>query len=238
MSEVPLISIVDDDALARDGIAVLVESFGYNVITFTSAEHFLGSDVIAETTCLITDMQMPGLSGLELQEALQSQGHQTPVIVITGYPNEKHQTRALANGAVGYLSKPFDEQTLIDCLTVAIKLQSSQARQELNDDAIVSKDLNGRVTSWNKAAERLFGYPAKEAVGKSITTLIPSDRLNEEVEILDRIRRGERVEDFETVRQRKDGSLVAVSLTISPVTDDSGKIIGASKIVHPMCATG
>ena len=238
MSEVSLISIVDDDALALDGIAALVESLGYNVVTFTSAEHFLGSDVIAETTCLITDMQMPGLSGLELQEALQSQGHQTPVIVITGYPNEKHQTRALANGAVGYLSKPFDEQTLIDCLTVAIKLQSSQARQELNDDAIVSKDLNGRVTSWNKAAERLFGYPAKEAVGKSITTLIPSDRLNEEVEILDRIRRGERVEDFETVRQRKDGSLVAVSLTISPVTDDSGKISGASKIVHPMCATG
>src|SRR5215831_1447392 len=85
MSEVSLISIVDDDALARDGIAALVESLGYNVVTFTSAEHFLRSDVIAETTCLITDMQMPGLSGLELQEALQSQGHQTPVIVITGY---------------------------------------------------------------------------------------------------------------------------------------------------------
>ena len=128
MSEVPLISIVDDDALARDGIAALVESLGYNVITFTSAEHFLGSDVIVETTCLITDMQMPGLSGLELQEALQSQGHQTPVIVITGYPNEKHQTCARENGAVGYLIKPFNEQTLIACLTVAIELQSSQAR--------------------------------------------------------------------------------------------------------------
>ena len=110
-SKVPLISIVDDDEPARDGIAVLVESLGYNVITFTSAKHFLGSDVIAETTCLITDMQMPGLSGLELQEALQSQGHQTPVIVITGFPNEKHQTRALKNGAIGYLSKPFEEQT-------------------------------------------------------------------------------------------------------------------------------
>jgi FixJ family two-component response regulator len=203
MSEVSLISIVDDDALARDGIAALVESLGYNVITFTSAEHFLGSDVIAETTCLITDMQMPGLSGLELQEALQSQGHQTPVIVITGYPNEKHQTRARENGAIGYLSKPFDEQTLIDCLTVAIKLQSSQAGQESNDDAIVSKDLNGAVTTWNNAAERLFGYPAKEVVGKSITILIPSDRLNEEVEILGRVRRGERVDHFETVRQRK-----------------------------------
>ena len=73
--------------------------------------------MIAETTCLITDVHMPGLSGLELQEALQSQGHLTPVIVITGYPNEKHRTRALGNGAVGYLSKPFDEQTLGKCLT-------------------------------------------------------------------------------------------------------------------------
>jgi FixJ family two-component response regulator len=69
---------------------------------------------------------MPGLSGLELQEALQSLGYQTPVIVITGYSNEKHRTRALENGAVGYLSKPFEERSLIECLTVAIKLQSSQ----------------------------------------------------------------------------------------------------------------
>ena len=71
MSETPSISIVDDDELARDGIGALVESLGYNAVTFTSAEHFLRSDVIAETTCQITDMQMPGLSGLELQEALQ-----------------------------------------------------------------------------------------------------------------------------------------------------------------------
>ena len=127
MSEVPLISIVDDDALARDGISELIESLGYSAVTFSSAEHFLRSGVIAETTCLITDMQMPGLNGLELQEALQSQGNQTPVIVITGYPNERHRTRALENGAIGYLSKPFDEQTLIDYLAVAIKLQSSGA---------------------------------------------------------------------------------------------------------------
>jgi len=100
MSEVPLISIVDDDALARDGIRELVESLGYNAVTFMSAEHFLESNMIAETTCLITDVQMPGLNGLELQEALQSQGHLTPVIVITAYPNETHQTRALKNGAV------------------------------------------------------------------------------------------------------------------------------------------
>jgi PAS domain S-box-containing protein len=238
MSKVPLISIVDDDALVGDGIGVLVESLGYKAVTFTSAEHFLQSDVIAETTCLITDVQMPGLNGLELQEALLAQGNRTPVILITGYPNEKHQTRALGNGAVGYLSKPFDEESLIECLSAAIKSRSSQARQELSDDAIVGKDLNGMVTTWNKAAECLFGYPAKEVVGKSITILIPSDRLNEEVEILGRIGRGERVDHFETVRQRKDGNLVVVSLTISPVTDDSGEIIGASKIVHPLRANG
>jgi len=238
MSKAPLISIVDDDALARDGIRELVESLGYKIATFESAEDFLKSSMAAKTTCLITDVQMPGLSGLELNEALKSQGYEMPVILITAYPNEKHQTRARDNGAVGYLSKPFHDESLIECLNAAIKSRSSQARGESSDDAVVSKDLSGAVTTWNKAAERLFGYPAQEVVGKSITILIPPDRLDEEVEILGRIRRGERVDHFETVRQRKDGSLVVVSLTISPVIDDSGKIIGASKIVHPLRANG
>jgi FixJ family two-component response regulator len=125
-AKAPLISIVDDDALARDGIRELLESLGYNAITFSSAEYFLQSNAIAETTCLITDLQMPGLNGLELQEALQSRGYQTPVILITAYPNEKDRARALDNGAIGFLSKPFDEGSLIEYLTVAIKLQPSQ----------------------------------------------------------------------------------------------------------------
>jgi FixJ family two-component response regulator len=126
-AKAPLISIVDDDALARDGIRELVESLGYNAITFSSAEYFLQSNAIAETTCLITDLQMPGLNGLQLQEALQSRGYWTPVILITAYPNEKDWARAFDSGAIGFLSKPFDEGSLIECLTVAIKLQSSQA---------------------------------------------------------------------------------------------------------------
>ena len=121
MSEAPLISIVDDDALARDGIRELVESLGYKTTTFESAVHFLQSSMVGETACLITDVQMPGLDGLELQETLQSQGRHMPVILITAYPNEKYRTRALDSGAVGFLSKPFNEEALIKCLTAAIK---------------------------------------------------------------------------------------------------------------------
>ncbi len=107
-----------------------------------------------------------------------------------------------------------------------------QAIVDSSDDAIVSKDLNGIVTSWNKGAERIFGYTAEEAVGQSITIIIPPDRLDEEPKILARLRRGQRVDHFETIRRRKDGTLLNISLTISPVKDPKGKIIGASKIAR------
>jgi PAS domain S-box-containing protein len=101
-----------------------------------------------------------------------------------------------------------------------------------SDDAIISKDLRGIITSWNKSAERVFGYTAEEAVGKPITILIPVDRLDEETAILDRLRRGERVDHFETIRRRKDGFLLNISLTISPIRNAQGTIIGASKIAR------
>jgi PAS domain S-box-containing protein len=103
---------------------------------------------------------------------------------------------------------------------------------ESSDDAIVSKDLNGTIVSWNKGAERLFGYSAEEIIGRPVTTLMPPERQNEEPGILARIRRGERIDHYETVRQRKDGALMDVSLTVSPVRDGSGRIVGASKIAR------
>ena len=105
---------------------------------------------------------------------------------------------------------------------------------ESSDDAIISKNLDGIISSWNKGAQRLFGYTAEEIVGKSVMTLIPPDRHLEEAEILDRIRAGEHIEHYETLRQRKDGSKVWVSLTISPLKDAQGRVFGASKIARDM----
>lgn len=103
---------------------------------------------------------------------------------------------------------------------------------ESSDDAIVSKDLNGIVTSWNPAAERLFEFTADEMIGQSITKIIPKERLGEEDTVLSRIRSGRRVDHFETVRQTKSGRLIEVSLTVSPVRDASGRVIGASKVAR------
>jgi PAS domain S-box-containing protein len=103
---------------------------------------------------------------------------------------------------------------------------------ESSHDAIVSKSLNGVITSWNKGAERLFGYAADEAVGQNITLIIPPERRDEERTILEQLTRGERVDHFETVRMRKDGSLLDVSLTISPMKDASGCVVGASKLAR------
>jgi PAS domain S-box-containing protein len=101
-----------------------------------------------------------------------------------------------------------------------------------SDDAIIAKDLNGTITTWNKGAERIFGYAAEEAIGKPVSILIPPERHDEESSILERIRRGERVEPFETVRVRKDGSQFDISVTVSPIRNAEGKVIGASKIAR------
>ena len=101
-----------------------------------------------------------------------------------------------------------------------------------SDDAILAKDLNGTIISWNSGAERLFGYTASEAIGRAVAMLIPPDRANEEPNILARIRAGERIDHYETIRRRKDGSLIDISLSVSPIRGPGGDIIGASKIAR------
>lgn len=117
--------------------------------------------------------------------------------------------------------------------TDAVRLREQLASiVESSDDAIVSKDLNGVIVSWNKGAERIFGYSAEDVVGKPITILMPPDRQDEEPRILEHIRRGERIDNYETKRRHKDGRLLDISLTVSPVKDGNGRVVGASKVAR------
>ena len=121
---------------------------------------------------------------------------------------------------------------ITDRSQAAIANRRLAAVVESSDDAIVSKDLNGIITSWNRAAEQMFGYTASEAIGRSIRMIIPADRQGEEDSVLSRVRSGEAIRHFETLRQRKDGTLIPISLTVSPVHDETGRVIGASKIAR------
>src|SRR5262249_40597612 len=142
-----------------------------------------------------------------------------------------------------YSSSPIREGNKIIGLVVVFRDITEQKRAEAaamrftalvrsSRDAVVAKDLNGIITDWNRSAQRIFGYKPKEIIGKSILTIIPRERQSEETEILCRIRRGESIDHYETVRRRKDGRLIDASLTISPIKDSKGKVVGVSKIAR------
>jgi FixJ family two-component response regulator len=130
LSNAVMISIVDDDESVREATKTLIRSLGYATSTFASAEEYLQSSSVRETSCLITDLQMPGMNGVELQNRLMTDGYRTPVIFVTAFPKEKFRTRALEAGAFGVLSKPFDAEHLIECLDRALQEQKAGSAQQ------------------------------------------------------------------------------------------------------------
>jgi PAS domain S-box-containing protein len=192
---------------------------------------------------------MPTLDGFGLLAAIRGdeRARSIPVVLLSARAGEEARIEGLHAGADEYLVKPFSARELL--ASVASQLQLSRLRRESDraraylaaivdsaEDAILAKDLDGIIQSCNASAERLFGYAPGELVGKPVRMLIPPERQSEEDEILARVRRGERIEHFETVRLRKDGSRVDIALTISPVRDDRGRITGASKIARDITA--
>jgi FixJ family two-component response regulator len=121
MSKMAMISIIDDDPLVRESTGDLISSLGHEPLIFDSGEQFLASGRLADTACVITDLQMPGLSGLDLQARLRADGHLTPIIFITAYPKEAARARALDAGAVAFLTKPYEESALIGSLEIALR---------------------------------------------------------------------------------------------------------------------
>jgi PAS domain S-box-containing protein len=243
--------LADDNADMRDYIRRLLAGH-CEVRTVADGLAALNSIRQRRPDLVLTDVMMPGMDGLELLRQIRADAstRDIPVILLSARAGEESRVEGFDAGADDYLIKPFSARELIARVKANLQLAKERSKSiaairdseqrlrwfgsivESSEDAVVSKNLDGIIRSWNSGAERVFGYSAKEAVGQPITLVIPEDRQSEERDILTRIRRGQRIEHFETVRRRKDGSLIVVSLTVSPVKDGEGKIVGASKIAR------
>jgi len=201
----------------------------------------------SEIDVVVLDLTLPDSTGLETLQRMVARSTRVPIVVLTG-ADEAIGIEAMREGAQDYIPKGQLQGPLL-ARSVRYAMERHRASQALREsqeslsrvissaaDAIITKDLNGITTSWNPAAERLFGYSAEEVLGKSLLMLFPPDRMNEERQILERIEKGERVEHFESVRIRKDGRPVQVDLTISPMRNREGRITGASKIARDISA--
>lgn len=239
-----LILLADDNADMRDYLARLLRQ-KYRVHTAPDGLKAVEAARQWRPDLVLADVMMPGLDGFGLLRAIRSDAalRSTPVILLSGRAGEESRVEGLHAGANDYLVKPFTARELLARIdshlaisreqnNAAVTAQRLAAIVESADDAIISKDLNGIVTSWNGAAERIFGYTAEEMIGRSITTIIPPELQADEQRILATIGRGEGIDHFETVRLTKSGERVEVSLTISPLRDDKGRIVGAAKIAR------
>jgi PAS domain S-box-containing protein len=250
------ILLVDDDARVRRLISTMLSRHSGWEICGEAADGQQSVDLARVTNpdVVLMDVTMPGMNGLDATRILRREIPRIDVILVSQNDPKVISHQAADVGARAYCSKsdlarnlvPIIERTLEDrrskrtemASQVFERSPSDQASSLLaaivdsSDDVIISKNLDGIITSWNKTAERVFGYSAREAIGSHITLIIPKDRLAEEDTIIARVKRGERLEHFDTLRQRKDGTLIDLSLTISPVKDSSGRIVGASKVAR------
>jgi PAS domain S-box-containing protein len=256
------ILIVDDHETVRRGVRILLSSRRDWVVCGEAGDGFeavekaksLRPDVV------LMDISMPGMNGVEATKIIRREVPESKVIIVSqndltvvssqiaeidpiGYVNKADLARDLLPAVESLIADRSGEKTELRAATgargdVSERTLARRAGDLLaaivdsSDDAIVSKTLDGVITSWNKSAEQMFGYTREEAVGQHITLIIPEDRRDEEVKIVERLRRGERVDHFETVRLRKNGTLLDLSLTISPVKDAAGRVVGASKVAR------
>ena len=246
----PRILWADDNADMRAYVKRLLSS-RFDVTAVADGQAALEAARRAPPDLILSDVMMPGLDGFSLLRALRADKgmRDIPIILLSARAGEESRIEGLQAGADDYLVKPFSARELMARVEMQIKMarlrreaygQHAAAREsawlgavmDSCEDAIISKDLNGVILTWNRGAERLFGYTAAEATGQSMAVLVPADKLDEELRILSLLLQGGRMENFETLRVRKDGTRVKVSLTISPIRDAAGRIAGASNVAR------
>lgn len=238
--KVLLVEDDEDDYLLARMIFSEVEGGSFELHWARTYESALEAmETIQPAVCLV-DYRLGKHTGLDLIRECASSRCKVPMIVLTGHGDRMVDVEAMKAGAMDYLVKGQITPHLLErSIRYAIeryktvsKLQEYAAIVQSSDDAILGKTLDGVITSWNQGAEKMYGYTACEIIGKSIYKIVPAGRRDEIAEILEKLRGGETVEHLETLRVRKDGTLIDVSVTISPINDSSGRIIGASAIAR------
>ena len=189
---------------------------------------------------ILLDLGLPDSDGIETFNDVNKKCHETPIIILTGLTDEKTGINAVKEGAQDYLVKGQVESKLLE-RSIKYSIERKKAEEKIqifanivesSDDAIITKSFDGTIISWNKGAERIYGYPSSEIVGKSISLLESGSFKGETKRLIGKIKKGERIRHYETLRLKKDGELINVSITLSPVFDTSGELVAISTIAR------
>ncbi|MDC7785290.1 PAS domain S-box protein [Rhodoplanes sp. TEM] len=236
--------VVDDDEHSRYAKARALRAAGWTVSEGASVSDAIAQGASGGFDLVVLDVRLPDGSGTEACERIKAQCPDTLVLLTSAFfTDAAGRVRGLDSGADGYLVEPADPRVLVATVRSLLRIRDAEGRSREADarlaaivgsshDPIVSKDLDGVIRTWNAAAERVFGYEAAEIVGRPVSVLIPPDRRSEAAWIMERIAAGERIDQHETVRLKKSGEPVHVALSISPIRDASGTIVGAAKTVR------
>jgi PAS domain S-box-containing protein len=252
---------VDDHELVRRGVRSLLAARPDFEVCGEAVDGRDGVDKARQLKpdVVVMDIGMPNLNGFDATRLIRNAFPEISVLILSQDESPETVKEAFRAGALGYVAKSNIREQLQDAVKAVSygkefvtegpnpenpkmdAIRSAHAEQALarvaaivesSADAIISKDLNGIINSWNATAERIFGYSAQEAIGQPITIIIPAELREEEAQIIKRLRNGERIDHFETVRVTKNGKRLNISLTISPIKDSQGRVIGASKIAR------